>query len=91
MSRKNKNFRAFMFLNADRFPTTAETWNAAWEGAQKHYHTKRMQEFERQLAALRKALESVAYYGLDDCELAARDMRARAEAALKEQDKAGST
>ena len=44
MSRRKKNLRAFLHQTPN--PTIEQAWAAAWEGAQKHYHSKRMNELE---------------------------------------------
>lgn len=55
MSRKNKNLRAFLYQNPR--PTTEQTWDAAWSGAQKTFHAQSMQEVRGQVDRLREALE----------------------------------
>jgi len=54
MSRRKKNLRAFMHQNIN--PTIEEAWDAAWIGAQKHYHSKTMQELEEHIAKLQEEL-----------------------------------
>ena len=53
MSRRKKNLRAF--LHSNPAPTVEEAWAAAWEGAQKHYHSKTIRELEAKLERLTKA------------------------------------
>ena len=47
------------------------------------YERTYMLSLQAKVGRMVKALEYVAYYGLDDCEKAARDMRAAAKAALE--------
>lgn len=47
MSRRKKNLRAFLYQNEN--PTIEQAWDAAWEGAQKIYHSQSMQALEAEL------------------------------------------
>lgn len=57
MSRRKRNLRAFLHQNPDA--TVEQAWDAAWEGAQKRYHSKTMNDLQQQLAALREAVDEV--------------------------------
>lgn len=55
MSRKNKNWRAFVHQNPD--PTPKQAWDAAWANQQSIFHARSMRELGEQVDALREALD----------------------------------
>lgn len=58
MSRRKKNLRAFLYQNPDA--TIEQAWDSAWEGAQKHYHSKTMNELQQQLAVIAEYFDGYA-------------------------------
>lgn len=54
MSRQSKNLRAFLYNNPNA--TIEQAWAAAWEGAQKVYHSKTMNEYKDRIAILEAQL-----------------------------------
>ena len=56
MSRRKQNLRAFLHQMPNA--TVEQAWDAAWEGAQKRYHSRTMQELEAENAELRNIIET---------------------------------
>ena len=57
MSRRKKNLRAFLHQNPT--PTIEDAWDAAWDGAQKHYHSKTMNKLEAENKRIKDGWDAV--------------------------------